>query len=324
MEHLGMADHTDTRDEAQHERLLLLPGGKIGLPDGINYLRTLAGAALWFGGPPLLALLLVRLGHRSAMYRLQRWWAHRLRHFLGIRLELVGLGHINPHETYIVTPLHEGFADTMILWHLPLAMRFVARDELFNWRLLGIYLRQTGHIEVSPEEGTRSYRQLVRETRALIAAGESIVIFPQGGLLGIETEFMPGAFALARLLKRPLLPVALTGTHRVWEYPYTPRLRYGQRVSMRVFPPIPAQEVASADIETLRLRVQHLLKGAALSGDMAPPRRFVPTRDGYWDGYAYRIDPAFPELAADIARHRGQEAGNRELIPDPCPPTPDS
>ena len=37
---------------------------------------------------------------------------------------------------------------------------------------------------------------------------------------------------------------------------------------------------------------------------MAPPRRFVPERDGYWDGYAYEIDPAFPSLQAEIARHR--------------------
>ncbi len=311
MDHLSIADTTDPRETSPRERLLLLPGRKIGLPDGFSYLRTLAGAVLWFGGPPLLALLLVRLGQRGAMYRLQRWWAHRLRHFLRIQLELEGLSHIDPRETYIVTPLHEGFADTMILWHLPLPMRFVARDELFDWRLLGIYLRATGHLEVSPEQGSRSYRQLLRETRAVVAAGESLVIFPQGGLLGIETEFMPGAFALARLLKRPILPVALTGTHRVWEYPYTPRLRYGQRVSMRVFPPIPAEEVAREGAEPIRLRVQQLLKGAALSGEMAPPRRFVPARDGYWNGYAYRIDPAFPELAADIARRRGGDTGTR-------------
>ena len=43
---------------------------------------------------------------------------------------------------------------------------------------------------------------------------------------------------------------------------------------------------------------------------MAPPRRFVPARDGYWDGYAYAIDPDFPELAMEIARHR-QSAASR-------------
>ncbi len=53
--------------------------------------------------------------------------------------------------------------------------------------------------------------------------------------------------------------------------------------------------------------VQHRLKDAALDGTMAPLRRFVPSRDGYWDGYAYQIDPAFPRLAAEIATHRAGE-----------------
>jgi 1-acyl-sn-glycerol-3-phosphate acyltransferase len=37
---------------------------------------------------------------------------------------------------------------------------------------------------------------------------------------------------------------------------------------------------------------------------MAPPRRFVPARDGYWDGYAYEIDPDFSALAAEVAARR--------------------
>ncbi|HEV2124231.1 MAG TPA: lysophospholipid acyltransferase family protein, partial [Chloroflexota bacterium] len=177
---------------------------------------------------------------------------------------------------------------------------------LLTWRRLGPYLRDAGHIAVCPEEGLRSYRHLVRAAREVLTPRESLVIFPQGGILGIEAEFVRGAFALARTLQRPLLPVALTGSHRVWEYPYTPRLRYGERITLRVFPPISAEEVASRDVDDLRLEVQRLLKTAALSGTMAPPRRFVPARDGYWDGYAYRIDPTFADLAADIDRHRRQ------------------
>jgi 1-acyl-sn-glycerol-3-phosphate acyltransferase len=41
---------------------------------------------------------------------------------------------------------------------------------------------------------------------------------------------------------------------------------------------------------------------------MAAPRHYMPARDGYWDGFAFEVDPAFPALAADIARHRQQAA----------------
>jgi 1-acyl-sn-glycerol-3-phosphate acyltransferase len=183
-------------------------------------------------------------------------------------------------------------------------MRFVARDELFTWRLLGPYLRITGHIEVCPERGSWSYRQLLRSARAVMQSGDSLAIFPQGGLLGIEIACMSGAFALARFLKRPVLPVALTGTHRVWEYPYSPRLRYGERVSMRVLEPVSVDDMLSREVDEVCQDVCQRLKQTALSGTMAPPRRFVPSRDGYWDGYAYCIDPMFPDLAADIEHHR--------------------
>jgi 1-acyl-sn-glycerol-3-phosphate acyltransferase len=91
----------------------------------------------------------------------------------------------------------------------------------------------------------------------------------------------------------------LTGQH-----PFSPRLRYGQRVSLRVLPPIFPSAYRSAGVEALRAEVQRRLRSHALDGTMAAPRRFVPTRDGYWDGFAFDIDPAFPDLHEDIERHR--------------------
>ncbi len=271
-------------------------------------MRTLIGICLWFGIPPVLALVLARMGARHTMHRLQRWWAHRVHHYLNIQLDIEGLEHIDRTQTYIITPLHEGFMDIVLLLHLPLNMVFAARDELFAWRLLGVYLRRTGHIEVCPEQGRRSYRHLLRAAKEVIANGESLVIFPQGGLLGIETECSGGAFALARTLQCPILPIALTGTHRVWEYPYAPHLHYGQRVSMRILPPVSVEEIQTRSVEDVRLDIQQQLKRIALSGTMAPPRRFVPSRDGYWDGYAYRIDPHFADLAEEVAHHRARVA----------------
>jgi 1-acyl-sn-glycerol-3-phosphate acyltransferase len=234
-----------------------------------------------------------------------RWWGRGLRGFLGIYLDIEGLELIDPSETYIIAPLHEGFADALALVELPLPQRYVARDELFQkWVRLGPLLRDTGQIEICPEQGVSSYRKLLRIAHEIIAGGESLVIFPQGTILGIESDFNLGAFALARSLKRPLLPVVLTGSHRVWEFPYTPRLRFGQHMSLKVLPPLSVEECQASTNEALRCNVQSMLKAAALSGTLAQPRRFVPARDGYWDGFAYRIDPAFPELAQDIAAHR--------------------
>lgn len=299
---LRRSNSTNISDDAPLR--YFLPGGKIGLTNRCDYLRTLAGTAFWLGAPPQLGRLLARMGRQQHLHHLQRWWAAGICRHLAIALDLDGLHFIDPHEQYVVAPLHEGFADALALLQLPLRMRFVVRDELLDWRFLGPLLRETGQIAICPEQGRRGYRRILRAAQAVFAAGESLVIFPQGAILGIEIDFSRGAFALARALNRPILPIVLTGSHRVWEYPYTPRLRYGQPMSLRVLPPLPAATLHEHGIDNVRRDLQRRLKTSALSSGMAAPRRFVPARDGYWDGYAYRIDPDFAELAAEVAARR--------------------
>jgi 1-acyl-sn-glycerol-3-phosphate acyltransferase len=223
---------------------------------------------------------------------------------LKLQIDWQGLELIDPDEAYVVTPLHEGVADPLAVLQLPMSLRFVVRDEFADWRLLGGYLRDTQQILVRPEDGARAYRRILHAARDVFARGESVVIFPQGSILGIETDLFPGAFAVARTFQRPILPIALTGSHRVWGYPFSPRLRRGEQMSIQILPPIAAAEVCRQSTDDLRREVQHRLKVAALSGSMVSPRRFDPARDGFWDGYAYEIDPAFPELAASVSTHR--------------------
>jgi len=295
-------------DHAEPAVRYTLAGGRIGVASLVDYLRTVVDAMLWLVLAPLPARVLRRFGAGGMATRAQRWWARGVARVLGVRIERAGLAYIDPGEAYVVVPLHEGFADVLALLQLPLRLRFVVRDELDGWPVLGAYLRDTGQIAIRPEEGARAYRRLARSAPSVFARGESLVVFPQGSILGIETDFLRGAFALAAALDRPVLPIALTGGHRVWEHPYTPRLRRGERMSLRVLPPVPAAEVRTRGAEAVRREVRRRLKAEALTGTMAPPRRFVPARDGYWDGYAYEIDPAFPALAAEIAAHRASQA----------------
>ncbi|CAA9544779.1 MAG: 1-acyl-sn-glycerol-3-phosphate acyltransferase [uncultured Thermomicrobiales bacterium] len=287
-----------------------LAGGHIGVGGPWEYVRTAVDLVVWAGIVPLAARLLARGGARLGAMRVQRWWAGQMVRTLGIRIDWEGLDQIDPDEAYVVVATHEGFTDVLALLRLPLPLRFAGRDELAGWPLLGPYLRDTGQVIIRPEAGVAAYRRLVREGREVVGRGESLVIFPQGTILGIETDCLPGAFALALALDRPILPVALTGGHRVWEHPFGSRLRRGERMSVRVLPPIPAGEVRARGMRQIRRDVCRGLKSAALDGIMAPPRRFVPARDGYWDGYAFEIDPAFPDLAAEFVSRR--RAGQRD------------
>jgi proteasome lid subunit RPN8/RPN11 len=83
-----------------------------------------------------------------------------------------------------------------------------------------------------------------------------------------------------------------------WEHPFSGTLRFNQRVTVAVLPPVPAEEAIQRQPEIERRMKQHALASPT------PPRHFDPDRDGHWNGYRYEIDPAFPHIAERVAQHR--------------------
>ena len=294
-----------------NEGRLTLPGGKAAVGSFGEWLQ-ISVASTWLLGPHLFAMRAAAHGRRrDVLHRLERSWAGAVTRLLRMRLSVAGLERIERGTQYVVAPLHEGFADALALLSLPLDLAFAARDELFDWRFLGPYLRASGQIEVSTPYGASGYRALLRAAPEVFARGESLVVFPQGSILGIEIAFTRGVFRLADKLARPLLPVVITGTHRVWEHPYGPTVRFGVPARLEVLEPIPVGRA----LEVAR-EVEHAMKRIALDESTPPARRYVPEEDGWWDGYPFEIDPQFPDLASRVAAHR-TDGTDARAAPDP-------
>lgn len=100
-----------------------LAGGCIGVTNVRSYLRTLVETAFWLGAAPLPARLLWRIGAHCASNRVQGWWALGVARALSLRIDWQGLEQIDRGEAYVITPLHEGFADALALLQLPLPLR---------------------------------------------------------------------------------------------------------------------------------------------------------------------------------------------------------
>ncbi len=224
-------------------------------------------------------------GDRSRLHRAERIWALSVAAALDIDIEVLGRDKVDPTGQYLVAPLHEGFADVLALLQLPLVLGWVIRDELLTLPYFGEYLAAAGHIAIEPEAPRAAMRQVLSAAPPLLDGGESLVVFPQGSLLGIETRFQPGAFQLADRFGLPLLPVVLTGSHRVWDYPFDRTLHRGQTIRLEVLDAIdPGEAVAEmrhieSDMKRRARRIVH-----------APARHYVPERDGTWDGYRFDLD----------------------------------
>ena len=264
---------------------------------------AMGSRALIGGGGQLLALAARSSPHRAA-HTATRWWAGAATRLLRLGIRTEGLEHVDADERYLVVSLHEGFADVLALLRLPLDLRFAARDELFAWPHLGRYLRATSQVRVDENPSRASLRRFYGEVEAAFDAGESLVLFPQGTILGVEVAFRRGTSRIARRFDRPVLPVVLTGGHRVWEHPYSPLVRLDQSMAMHVLPPIPGAHFTPTRARTVERHMKKLALSAA-----APVRHYVPERDGWWDDYQFEIDADFGDVAAQVADHRSSLTG---------------
>jgi 1-acyl-sn-glycerol-3-phosphate acyltransferase len=182
-------------------------------------------------------------------------------------MEGEGLDHIPPHGPYLLASNHVSMLDWAFLsYYLPELVRFVVHREYFDHPLLRLALRCNGAVPVRTD---RPDLAAFRLARAVLAAGEPLIIFPEGGISrsGRPGKGQPGIIALAAATRVPILPAAIRGAFEA--FPRQRRLPRRGRVSVAfgpLLPPPPAADRATqrALIGRLMTGIEALLDGALL------------------------------------------------------------
>ena len=126
------------------------------------------------------------------------------------RLEVVGADRLPATGPAVVAPNHESFLDGIVLGAaISRELRFLAKAELWRSRLLAWALDGLGAIPI--ERGHSDYLAAVRVLQTL-AAGQAVVIFPQGAVRG-DRVWKQGAAHAALVTGAPLVPVRLVARH---------------------------------------------------------------------------------------------------------------
>jgi 1-acyl-sn-glycerol-3-phosphate acyltransferase len=159
-------------------------------------------------GLPVLALP----GRASVAY--SRLWAGTVLGWLaltcGLRHRVRGQ-HNLPAEPVIVACKHQSTWETLSLDVLVERPSFVIKRELLWIPVFGWYLARAGSIAVDRRAKASALRRMLKQARAVIAAGRPIVIFPEGtrARLGAGLPYQPGIAAVYSQLNLPVVPVAL-------------------------------------------------------------------------------------------------------------------
>jgi len=171
---------------------------------------------------------------------------------------VAGRDKIDRDQTYVMVANHQSLLDILVLFRLFSHFKWVSKIENFRIPLIGWNMRLNRYIELRRGDKASIVRML-RACRETLAAGNSIMMFPEGtrSADGRLRRFKPGAFELAKDAKLPLLPVLVEGTASA--LPKKGLVLQGRhRIRIRVLDPIPYESFADEPVEDLTLRVREL------------------------------------------------------------------
>jgi len=186
----------------------------------LNWLRTLAFRIVFYGlsVPIVMATPLAALGGRRAMVPYARGWArfHRwaTRRVMGIRVRLEGEV---PPGPVLFAVKHQAMFETIDLMDRLGGPAVVLKRELTRIPFWGWATGVYGRVAVDRAASAAALRALLREGRALVAEGRSVLFFPEGTRVAPgETPPLKSGFAgLYKALNLPVVPIA-GDTGLVW------------------------------------------------------------------------------------------------------------
>ena len=219
-----------------------------------------------------IVVSLLKDGERK-QHAVAQVWSKVLIRIAGVKLTIEGLEKIDPKGSYVFASNHVSYMDTpVVLGHIPVQFRFLAKRALFHVPFLGYHLKRGGHIAVPRENPREAFKAMAHAGKVIRERGISVLIFPEGGrsLDGLK-PFKEGAAYIALSAGVPVVPVALEGTLAVLPM-HSLNVRPG-KVTMRIGDPIPTAHMTLKDraklTQEMHDRVAEMLDAPRAAGTPA-------------------------------------------------------
>ena len=172
------------------------------------------------------------------------------------KVRVEGKDKIDPGKVYVMVSNHQSGLDILVLFKLHTHFKWVAKKDLFRIPFIGWNMVLNGYIPIERARG-KSKLQMMDKASASIAAGNSVILFPEGTRSpdGKIQTYKTGAFRLALESRVPILPVAVQGTqHAIKKGSLL--IHRNDRVKLKVLDPISYEFFEHMDAKELAARVR--------------------------------------------------------------------
>jgi len=219
---------------------------------------------------------LVRTGvmrDHGAVARMTPSWSRRLAQGWGMEVEAHGRDHVEPGKTYVFMANHQSYADIVAIFEaLPVLPGFLAKKELRRIPFFGRAMEVGGHVFIDRARRDRAF-EAIAEAAEQVAAGASIVIFPEGTRAdrpGVKA-FKKGGFHLAKQARVPILPVGIRGSGSV--LPKNSQAIRPGKVEVHIGEAVAAERVVELPLEELIVEVRARILELSGLPDLLTPLR---------------------------------------------------
>ena len=226
-------------------------------------------ATILYGSLSLAISFFDRKRDGVAQHRVAQAWARMLLRVSGVRVHVEGLEQIDPGGKYVFISNHLSYMDTpVVLAHIPVQFRFLAKRGLFQIPLLGTHLGRAGHIPVPREDPRAAVKTLQVAAEKIREKNISLLIFPEGGRShdGLLRPFKEGGAYIAIRSGVPAVPIVIEGTRRV--LPFGGGVVESGAVTIRILQPIETTEMTLKDRGVLTDRLRALISGHLDAGEV--------------------------------------------------------
>ena len=167
-------------------------------------------------------------------------------------VKVIGRGHIQQGQSYIVVANHISQYDILALYGwLDIDLKWVMKEELRKVPTLGTACDAMGHVFIDRSK-PKAAAAALKKGQDELKPGESLIFFPEGSRSenGVTGGFKRGAFVTAKELNLPILPVTVKGTETI--LPSNTLDLMPGTVEITIHPPISQTTVETSNATQLR------------------------------------------------------------------------
>jgi 1-acyl-sn-glycerol-3-phosphate acyltransferase len=131
-------------------------------------------------------------------------------------VNIIGRQKMDKNKSYVIVSNHQSQLDILLIYRLFFPMRWVSKAAVFNLPFIGWNMMLNGYIKLKRGDKA-SIASMMEQCEQVLSQNISVMIFPEGtrSRTGLVKPFKPGAFILAKKMKKPILPMVINNSRKV-------------------------------------------------------------------------------------------------------------